>query len=95
MLGDKGDKQLIDDVEKSVADLKASLEGEDLELIKENTTSLSSKLMKVGEAAYKENQAAQEPENNKDENQKNDNKEDVVDADFEEVKSEDDKKNAS
>merc|ERR1711939_1135701 len=35
-LGDKGDKQLIDDVEKSVADLKASLEGEDLELIKEN-----------------------------------------------------------
>ena len=94
-LGDKGDKQLIDDVEKSVADLKASLEGEDLELIKENTTSLSSKLMKVGEAAYKENQATQEPENNTDENQKNDNKEDVVDADFEEVKSDDDKKNAS
>ncbi len=94
-LGEKGDKQIIDDVEKSLTELKSSLEGEDLDLIKENTSTLSSKLMKLGEAAYKENQSAQESESAPDDNQKNDNKEDVVDADFEEVKPDDDKKNAS
>ncbi len=94
-LGEKADKQIKDDVEKSIVDLKSALEGEDLELIKENTTNLSSNLMKLGEVAYKENTDSENSEKNTSEDQKNDNKEDVVDADFEEVKPDDDKKNAS
>ena len=50
--------------------------------------------MKLGEKAYKENPENQNP-NSTEENEKMDKKEDVVDADFEEVKPEDDKKNAS
>ena len=59
---------------------------------------LSNALMKLGEVAYKNNENAAEKsatdtseETNKDQ-KKN---EDVVDADFEEIKPEDDKKNAS
>ena len=65
-----------------------------IDLIKEKTTALSSILMKLGEKAYKENPENQNP-NSTEENEKMDKKEDVVDADFEEVKPEDEKKNAS
>ena len=52
--------------------------------------------MKLGEVAYKDNNQKQDTENNAPENNdKKENKEEVVDADFEEVKPEDDKKNAS
>ena len=54
--------------------------------------------MKLGEIAYKNSENA--PENNasnssEETNKDEKNNEDVVDADFEEVKPEDDKKNAS
>ena len=55
-------------------------------------------LMKLGEVAYKnsENAAENDASNSSEEINKDDKKnEDVVDADFEEIKPEDDKKNAS
>ena len=52
--------------------------------------------MKLGEVAYKDNAENQNTnENVPEEKNKGSEKEEVVDADFEEVKSEDDKKNAS
>ena len=64
--------------------------------IKEKTANLSSIMMKLGEAAYKDNTENKKPnDSNSDEKINDKEKEDVVDADFEEVKSEDDKKNAS
>jgi len=65
---------------------------------KNKTSNLSNVLMKLGEVAYKnsENTAENDASNSSEENNKDDKKnEDVVDADFEEIKPEDDKKNAS
>ena len=97
-LGEKADKKMKKDVEDSLAELKSVLESENVEDIKAKTSDLSNALMKLGEVAYKNSENAGEnnasntsEEINKDEK----NNEDVVDADFEEVKPEDDKKNAS
>ena len=51
-------------------------------------------MMKIGEAAYKANQE-NNSENPEDNDTSNENKEDVVDADFEEVKDNEEKKDAS
>ena len=86
------------DVENSVTELKSALESENIEDIKTKTTDLSNVLMKLGEVAYKnsENTAENDVSNTSEEINKDDKKnEDVVDADFEEIKPEDDKKNAS
>ena len=90
--------KMKNDVESSLSELKSALESENVEDIKTKTSELSNALMKLGEVAYKnsgttaENNASNPSEEiNKDEK----NNEDVVDADFEEVKPEDDKKNAS
>jgi len=86
------------DVENSLADLKSALESENVEDIKTKTSDLSNALMKLGEVAYKnsENTAESDTSNSNEETNKEDKKnEDVVDADFEEIKPEDDKKNAS
>ena len=97
-LGDKSDPVLKEDVEKSVSDLKEALEKNELDEIKTKTSDLSAKMMKLGEVAYKDQNANADNGNN-DVNPKDDNSskntDEVVDADFEEVKSEDDKKNAS
>jgi len=86
------------DVENALTELKSALENDNVEEIKTKTSDLSNALMKLGEVAYKNNENAAEnsasdstEETNKDQ-KKN---EDVVDADFEEIKPEDDKKNAS
>ena len=93
-LGDKADDNAKKEVEDAVAELKTALEGEDISIIKEKTSSLSAVMMKMGEAAYKANDA-----NNAESADKADdtgeNKEDVVDADFEEVKDNEEKKDAS
>ncbi len=95
-LGEKADEKIKKDVENSIEELKSALDKSELESIKEKSSNLSSNLMKLGEVAYKENSETQNADNTStEENQKNDNKEDVVDADFEEVKPDDDKKNAS
>jgi molecular chaperone DnaK len=69
--------------------LKESLKGEDIEDIKKKTETLVQASMKLGEAIYKAQQSAK-PESGKDESKDNNDKKDdnVVDADFEEVKDE-------
>jgi molecular chaperone DnaK len=69
--------------------LKESLKSEDIEDIKKKTETLVQASMKLGEAIYKAQQTAK-PESGKDEGKENKDKKDdnVVDADFEEVKDE-------
>ena len=94
-LGDKADLDIKGEVELAIQDVKTALEGDDVSVIKEKTSSLSAVMMKIGEAAYKAN--ADQNNNSDDQSSKttNENKEDVVDADFEEVKENEDKKDAS
>jgi molecular chaperone DnaK len=97
-LGEKADEKMKKDVETSLTELKSVLETENIEEIKTKTSDLSNMLMKLGEVAYKnnENPAENEAKNSSEQTDKENNKnEDVVDADFEEIKPEDDKKNAS
>ena len=93
-LGDKAEANAKDEVEQAITDLKTALEGDDVTIIKEKTSALSAVMMKMGEAAYKANDA-----NNAESADTTDNssetKEDVVDADFEEVKDNEEKKDAS
>ena len=93
-LGDKAEDNAKKEVEDAVAELKTALEGEDISIIKEKTSSLSAVMMKMGEAAYKANEAnnAESADNADDTGES---KEDVVDADFEEVKDNEEKKDAS
>ena len=75
--------------------LKKSLEGTDSEDIKKKTQSLIQVSMKLGEAVYK---SQQKPEANKAEGQKDakpDDKDNVVDADFEDVKEKEEDKEKS
>ncbi len=87
------DKKAIED---SSADLKESLKGDNTEEIKKKTEALVQASMKLGEAIYKSQQNAK-PESNKDDGKDDDKgkKDDnVVDADFEEVKDENKEKSA-
>jgi molecular chaperone DnaK len=80
------EKKAIEDASSS---LKESLKGENIEDIKKKTEALVQASMKLGEAIYKTQQSAK-PEAGKDEGKENKDKKDdnVVDADFEEVKEE-------
>ena len=90
-LKEHGDKVSSDEkkaIESAITDLKKSLEGIDPEDIKKKTQSLVQVSMKLGEAVYK---SQQKPEANKTKEEKDSNPEDkdkdnVVDADFEDVK---------
>ena len=93
-LGDKADPSAKSEVENAIDEVKTSLEGEDITIIKDKTSALSAVMMKMGEAAYKANQE-NNPENPEATDSSNENKEDVVDADFEEVKDNEEKKDAS
>ena len=70
-------------IETGISELKNSLKGTDTEEIKKKTQALIQSSMKLGEAVYKDQQKNTAGKNSKNESQ---NKEDVVDADFEEVK---------
>ena len=86
------------DVEISVAELNSALESDNIEEVKTKTSDLSNVLMKLGAVAFKNNENAAAhvgPNSSEEINKDEKNNEDVVDADFEEVKPEDDKKNAS
>ncbi len=85
------EKKAIEDASSS---LKESLKGEDSEDIKKKTESLVQASMKLGEAIYKSQQSAK-PETGKNDGKDNKDKKDdnVVDADFEEVKEEEKDKN--
>jgi len=94
-LGDKADADAKNEVEQAITDLKTSLEGEDISAIKEKTSALSAIMMKMGEAAYKASEQNNSTDSKEKEASSNENKEDVVDADFEEVKDNEEKKDAS
>ena len=74
--------------------MKTALEGDDVSIIKEKTSALSAIMMKMGEAAYKANET-NNAEGEDTTNDAGETKEDVVDADFEEVKDNEEKKDAS
>ena len=93
-LGDKADPSAKTEVEQAIGEVKTALEGEDITNIKEKTSALSAVMMKMGEAAYKANEE-KNAENSEATDTSNENKEDVVDADFEEVKDNEEKKDAS
>tara|TARA_Y100001958_G_scaffold150409_1_gene134150 strand:- start:516 stop:926 length:411 start_codon:yes stop_codon:yes gene_type:complete len=80
------DKKAIEDASSS---LKEALKGEDIEDIKKKTETLVQTSMKLGEAIYK-SQQNNKPGSDKDDSKGNKDKKDdnVVDADFEEVKEE-------
>jgi molecular chaperone DnaK len=93
-LKDYGDKVSAEDkaaIETAIDDVKAVLEGDDAEAIKEKTATLAEASMKLGEAMYKASQAEAEA---KASGKTDEDDDDVVDADFEEVKDDDDKKSA-
>ncbi len=84
------DKKAIEDAS---ANLKNALKGTDVEEIKKKTQDLVQASMKLGEAIYKSQQSAKpEDKNNKNKEAKKD--DNVVDADFEEVKDENKEKSA-
>ena len=86
--GDKIDAALKGEIEAAVAEIKTAIEGGDAEAMKEKATALAQVAMKLGEAIYKEEQAAgASAEAASEEAPADDN---VVDAEFSEV--EDDKK---
>ena len=75
-------------IEDSSSSLKEALKGEDIEDIKKKTESLVQASMKLGEAIYKSQE--KKPDSSKDGDKNDERKKDdnVVDADFEEVKEE-------
>tara|TARA_A100000164_G_scaffold326666_1_gene312478 strand:+ start:416 stop:2344 length:1929 start_codon:yes stop_codon:yes gene_type:complete len=87
------DKKLIED---SLSHLRNALKGTDVEEIKKKTQDLVQSSMKLGEAIYKSQQSAKPDTKNKDDGNKNEGKKDdnVVDADFEEVKEDNKEKSA-
>ena len=90
-LKEHGEKVSVEEkksIETGIADLKKSLEGTDVEDIKKKTQSLIQVSMKLGEAVYK---SQQKPKNDDKgsggpKDAKPDEKDNVVDADFEDVK---------
>ncbi|MCJ2011982.1 molecular chaperone DnaK [Methylobacterium sp. J-076] len=80
-------------IETAIAALKTALEGEDVEAIKARTTDLMQASMKLGEAMYAASQSAG-PEGAASPEAGAEKKDDVIDADFQEVDDKDQKKRA-
>ena len=83
--GDKISAEEKKAIENAIADLKKSLEGTDSEDIKKKTQNLIQVSMKLGEAVYK-SQKKPEAKGKESKDAKSEDKENVVDADFEDVK---------
>ena len=84
-------------IEQAIADLKTALEGEDLADIEAKSNALGEASMKLGEAMYAATQAEAEEAAESAEaasEAADEPQDDVVDADFEEVKDDDQKKSA-
>jgi molecular chaperone DnaK len=93
-LGDKVSQADKSAVEAAISDLKGVMDGEDVESIQSKTNGLAQVAMKLGEAAYKSQQQPTGGDSGaSDTGGKGEGKDDVVDADFTEVK-DDDKKSA-
>ena len=93
-LKDYGDKVSEEDrkaIEDAIADLKTALEGDDGEAIKAKSQALAEASMKLGQAMYEAQQAESAEADAKADAAKD---EDVVDADFEEIEEDNNKKSA-
>jgi molecular chaperone DnaK len=89
--GDKVDPTTIEVIEMSIKNLKEAMESEDAEKIRARAQDLTEAAMKLGEAIYKaqaEENTAAEPENQNATGAEDD----IVDADFEDLGGDDDKK---
>ena len=86
--GDKISAEEKKSIESALSDLRNSLKGTDTEEVKKKTQTLIQVSMKLGEAVYKNQQKTQAKKTGtgKEDKSKTDNKENVVDADFEDVK---------
>ncbi len=76
-------------IETGISDLRNALKGTDNEEVKKKTQALVQSSMKLGEAIYKSQQKNADPKNSQPKSETKDtdkDKENVVDADFEEVK---------
>ena len=93
--GDKISAEEKKAIENGIADLKKSLEGTDSEDIKKKTQSLIQVSMKLGEAVYKSQQKPKASKTDSSKDAKTDEKENVVDADFEDIKEKDEDKEKS
>ncbi len=93
-LKDYGDKVSADDrsaIESAIANLRSAIESGDASDIKAKSEALSEVSMKLGEAMYKAAQEQQAAGEGSAENKQ----EDVVDADFEEIDDDEDKKKSA
>ena len=85
-------KKAIEDASSS---LKEALKGTDTEDIKKKTETLVQASMKLGEAIYKSQEKKPDPSKDGDKNDEGKKDENVVDADFEEVKEDDNKEKSA
>ena len=85
-LGDKADKAEVDKVNEAIKNLKDEIEKDDVDQIKEKTMKLTEAAGKIAEQAYKEQAAQQNQNQDQDNTESNASKDNVVDADFTEVK---------
>ena len=85
-LGDKADKAEVDKVNEAIKNLKDEIEKDDVDQIKEKTMKLTEAAGKIAEQAYKEQAAQQNQNQEQDNTESNTSKDNVVDADFTEVK---------
>jgi molecular chaperone DnaK len=92
--GDKVDADTKSAIESARDDLKTALEGEDAEAIKTKHQALMEASMKLGEAIYKADAEAAQGAEGAPEGEQAKAEDDVVDADFEDVKDDDQKKSA-
>ena len=93
--GDKVSEAEKSEIESDLAALKEALEGDDAAAITAKTEALSMSSMKLGEAIYKAEQAASEAGPEDGNGSSDPGGDGIVDADFEEVVDEDDKKDQS
>ncbi len=81
-------------IETACSDLRNSLKGTDVEDLKKKTQDLVQASMKLGEAIYKSQQSAKPEDGAKDKKEEGKKDDNVVDADYEEVKDENKEKSA-
>ena len=93
-LGDVYKRQDKKAIETASANLRNSLKGTDVEDIKKKTQDLVQASMKLGEAIYKSQQNTKPGDTPKEAKKEDKKDENVVDADFEEVKDENKEKSA-
>ena len=87
-LGDKADKSEVDKVNAAIKDLQEELKNDDAEKITEKTMKLTEAAGKIAEQAYKEEAAKQQGAEASADGTEPKPKDNVVDADFSEVKEE-------